>query len=145
MRESKAVAHGNPESPNGRRIMAKRRIHRIHRTRRPIGALIKRHELRWHGQCGEENHFRTFHFPHRNFTFTFYAMTEAQQQMIDKAFEMLSEHFDHVVIAVGTYDEDKQYTTTASYYGGVAPAIGLCKLYEKRWTKEHLWGPDEED
>ena len=29
-------------------------------------------------------------------------MTEAQQQMIDKAFEMLSEHFDHVVIAVGT-------------------------------------------
>ena len=60
---------------------------------------------------------------------------EVQQQMIDKAFEMLSEHFDHVVIAVGTYDEDKQYTTTASYYGGVAPAIGLCKLYENRWTK----------
>ena len=56
-------------------------------------------------------------------------MTEAQQQMIDKAFEILTEHFDHVVIAVGTYDEDKQYTTTASYYGGVAPAIGLCKLY----------------
>ena len=71
-------------------------------------------------------------------------MTEAQQQMIDRAFEMLSEHFDHVVIAVGTYDEDKQYTTTASYYGGVAPAIGLCKLYEKRWTKEHLWGPDDD-
>jgi hypothetical protein len=71
-------------------------------------------------------------------------MTEAQQQKIDQAFEMLSEHFDHVVIAVGTYDEDKQYTTTASYYGGVAPAIGLCKLYEKRWTKEHLWGPDDE-
>ena len=46
-------------------------------------------------------------------------MTEAQQQMIDKAFEILTEHFDHVVIAVGTYDEDKQYTTTASYYGGV--------------------------
>jgi hypothetical protein len=72
-------------------------------------------------------------------------MTEAQQQMIDRAFELLSEHFDHVVIAVGTYDEDKQYTTTASYYGGVAPAIGLCKLYEKRWTKEHLWGPDADE
>ena len=71
-------------------------------------------------------------------------MTEAQQQMIDKAFEMLSEHFDHVVIAVGTYDVDKQYTTTASYYGGVAPAIGLCKLYENRWTKEHLWGSDDD-
>ena len=26
----------------------------------------------------------------------------------------------------------------------VAPAIGLCKLYEMRWTKEHLWGPDDE-
>src|SRR5205814_1926940 len=74
----------------------------------------------------------------------FSSMTEVQQQMIDRAFELLSEHFDHVVIAVGTYDEDKQYTTTASYYGGVAPAIGLCKLYEKRWTKEHLWGPDDE-
>jgi hypothetical protein len=71
-------------------------------------------------------------------------MHEAQQQAIDKVFEILSEHFDHVVIAVGTYDEDKQYTTAASYTGGVAAAIGLCKLYEKKWTKEHLWGPDEE-
>ncbi|MDB6151303.1 MAG: hypothetical protein JWQ44_2751 [Chthoniobacter sp.] len=86
----------------------------------------------------------TFGFPVPVFTFTLLLMTEAQQQMIDKAFELLSEHFDHVVIAVGTYDEDKQYTTTASYYGGVAPAIGLCKLYEMRWTKEHLWGVDEE-
>ena len=77
-------------------------------------------------------------------TLNFPQMTEAQQQVIDRAFELLSEHFDHVVIAVGTYDEDKQYTTTASYYGGVAPAIGLCKLYEKRWIKEHLWGPDEQ-
>jgi hypothetical protein len=85
-------------------------------------------------------------FPLGTLTFTWHfpLMTESQQQMIDRAFEMLSEHFDHVVIAVGTYDEDKQYTTTASYYGGVAPAIGLCKLYEKRWTKEHLWGPDED-
>jgi hypothetical protein len=86
----------------------------------------------------------SFRFPLTRFTFTLTAMTEAQQQMIDKAFEMLSEHFDHVVIAVGTYDEDKQYTTTASYYGGVAPAIGLCKLYENRWTKEHLWGSDDD-
>jgi hypothetical protein len=76
------------------------------------------------------------------FTRTFSAMTEVQQQMIEKAFELLSEHFDHVVIAVGTYDEDKQYTTNATYYGGVAPAIGLCKLYENRWTKE--WGSDDE-
>jgi hypothetical protein len=78
------------------------------------------------------------------FTPTFSTMTEVQQQMIDKAFELLSEHFDHVVIAVGTYDEDKQYMTTANYYGGVAPAIGLCKLYEKRWIKDHLWGSDDE-
>jgi hypothetical protein len=85
-----------------------------------------------------------FRFSVFNFAYNFPPMTEVQQQMIDKAFELLSEHFDHVVIAVGTYDEDKQYTTTASYYGGVAPAIGLCKLYEKRWTKEHLWGPDDE-
>ena len=50
---------------------------------------------------------------------------------------------DHFL--VGTYDEDKQYTTAASFTGGVAAAIGLCKLYEAKWTKEHLWGPDEED
>jgi hypothetical protein len=71
-------------------------------------------------------------------------MNQAQQQAIDRVFEILSEHFEHVVIAVGTYDEDKQYTTAASFSGGVAAAIGLCKLYEKKWTKEHLWGPDEE-
>ena len=81
----------------------------------------------------------------RSFGSPLSSMTEVQQQMIDKAFELLSEHFDHVVIAVGTYDEDKQYTTTASYYGGVAPAIGLCKIYEHRWTREHLWGSDDEE
>src|SRR4051794_105674 len=72
-------------------------------------------------------------------------MNLSQQQAIDRVFEILSEHFDHVVIAVGTYDEDKQYTTAASFTGGVAAAIGLCKLYETKWTKEHLWGPDEHD
>lgn len=71
-------------------------------------------------------------------------MNQAQQQAIDRVFEILSEHFEHVVIAVGTYDEEKQYTTAASFSGGVAAAIGLCKLYEKKWTKEHLWGPDDE-
>ena len=70
-------------------------------------------------------------------------MNQSQQQAIDRVFEILSEHFDHVIIAVGTYDEDKQYTTAASFTGGVAAAIGLCKLYEAKWTKEHLWGPDE--
>jgi ATP phosphoribosyltransferase regulatory subunit HisZ len=72
-------------------------------------------------------------------------MTEAQQQTIDRVFELLSEHFDHAVIAVGAYDEDKQYTTAASFTGGVAAAIGLCKLYEAKWTKEHLWGPDDDE
>ena len=38
-------------------------------------------------------------------------MNQSQQQAIDRVFEILSEHFDHVVIAVGTYDEDKQYTS----------------------------------
>jgi hypothetical protein len=72
-------------------------------------------------------------------------MNQSQQDVMDRVFELLSEHFDHVIVAVGTYDEDKQYTTAASYTGGVAPAIGLCKLYEKKWTKEHLWGADDED
>ena len=29
-------------------------------------------------------------------------MNQAQQQAIDRVFEILSEHFEHVVIAVGT-------------------------------------------
>ena len=98
-----------------------------------------------HGKTGRQVTIGFSHSTPVAFARNFPAMTEAQQQIIDKAFEMLSEHFDHVVIAVGTSDEDKQYTTTASYYGGVAPAIGLCKLYEKRWIKEHLWGPDDEE
>lgn len=75
----------------------------------------------------------------------FLYMNESQQEAIDRVFEILSEHFDHVVIAVGAYDEDKQYTTAASFTGGVASALGLCKLYSAKWTKEHLWGPDEEE
>jgi hypothetical protein len=71
-------------------------------------------------------------------------MNAAQQQVLDKVIELLSEHFDHAVVAVGCYDEEKQYSTTATYSGGVAPALGLCKLYETKWQKEHLWGPDEE-
>ena len=71
-------------------------------------------------------------------------MNAAQQEVLDKVIELLSEHFDHAVVAVGWYDEDKQYSTTATYSGGVAPALGLCKLYETKWQKEHLWGPDED-
>ena len=100
---------------------------------------------------GKDKHFagatraRTFPLSTSPFHFHFQAMNQAQQQAIDRVFEILSEHFDHCIIAVGTYDEDKQYTTAASFSGGVAPAIGLCKLYEKKWTKEHLWGADDEE
>ena len=92
----------------------------------------------------------TFHFPPHPLALTRIGphsagMNQSQQQTIDRVFELLSEHFEHVVIAVGTYDEEKQYTTAASFTGGVAAAIGLCKLYEAKWTKEHLWGPDEEE
>jgi hypothetical protein len=76
-------------------------------------------------------------------------MNQSQQDAVDRAFEILSEHFDHVVLAVGAYDEDRQYTTAASFTGGVAPALGLCQLYTAKWTREHLWGDsgaeEEED
>ncbi len=76
-------------------------------------------------------------------------MNQSQQDAVDRAFEILSEHFDHVVLAVGAYDEDRQYTTAASFTGGVAPALGLCQLYTTKWTREHLWGDagaeEEED
>ena len=25
------------------------------------------------------------------------------------------------------------------------PALGLYKLYETQWQKEHLWGPDDDE
>jgi len=71
-------------------------------------------------------------------------MDPSQTEAVNRAFEILGEHFDHVVIAVGTYDEDKQYTTSASYTGGVAAAVGLCRLYETKWMDEHLWGGGED-
>jgi hypothetical protein len=70
-------------------------------------------------------------------------MNQSQQDAVDRAFEILSEHFDHVVLAVGAYDEDRQYTTAASFTGGVAPALGLCQLYTSKWTREHLWGDSD--
>ena len=44
-------------------------------------------------------------------------MNTAQQEVLDKVIELLSEHFDHAIVAVGCYDEDKQYSTTATYSG----------------------------
>ena len=67
-------------------------------------------------------------------------MNQPQQEAVARAFEILSEHFDHVVLAVGAYHEDRQYTTAASFTGGVAAALGLCQLYATKWTREHLWG-----
>ena len=87
---------------------------------------------------------RKNHFPNTPICAFLTAMNAAQQDVLDKVIELLSEHFDHSIVAVGWYDEDKQYSTTATYSGGVAPALGLCKLYETKWQKEHLWGADED-
>src|SRR5206468_10743659 len=67
----------------------------------------------------------TFHFPNAKGAPHPHPMNTAQQEVLDKVIELLSEHFDHAIVAVGCYDEDKQYSTTATYSGGVAPAIGL--------------------
>ncbi len=87
---------------------------------------------------------QSFPFPSKAFATHVHHMNAAQQEVLDKVIELLSEHFDHAIVAVGCYDEDKQYSTTATYSGGVAPAIGLCKLYETKWQKEHLYGLDED-
>ena len=48
----------------------------------------------------------------------------------------------HVVIAVGTYDEDKTIHHAASFRGcRRGPAL---QLYEKKGPRKHLWGADEE-
>jgi hypothetical protein len=87
----------------------------------------------------------SFPFPSKPIASHPACMNAAQQEVLDKVIELLGEHFDHAVVAVGWYDEDKQYSTTATYSGGVAPALGLCSLYKTKWQKEHLWGADEEE
>lgn len=62
-------------------------------------------------------------------------MDPSQTEAVNRAFEILGEHFDHVVIAVGTYDEDKQYTTSASYTGESPQRLGsvVC-MRRSGWT-----------
>ena len=38
--------------------------------------------------------------------------------------------------------------SSANIGGSIIPqpsTLGLCKLYETKWQKEHLWGPDDEE
>jgi hypothetical protein len=67
-------------------------------------------------------------------------MTDAQQQVLQKVHDLLGEHFEHVVLIVGSYDEDKRYSTSGHWHGGLAPAIGLCNIYQQKWQIDHLRG-----
>lgn len=57
------------------------------------------------------------------------ALTLAQQQALEKAYDLLGEHFDHVLIAISTEyaQEDGMVATRVFWKGGPIPAIGLCE------------------
>lgn len=82
-------------------------------------------------------------------------MNTAQQEVLDKVIELLSEHFDHAVVAVGCYDEEKQYVTSATYAEASPPHSasassmrpsgrrstcgGRTKNISSPWKKGDLW------
>lgn len=56
------------------------------------------------------------------------SMTPAQRETMQKAYTMLGEHFDFVVISVGFDSKDSSSQCSESYWkGGWIPAIGLME------------------
>jgi hypothetical protein len=71
-------------------------------------------------------------------------MTAAQTEALNKAWELLTEHFDHCIVAYETDADDvdgpPESEFDASYNGGVSAAIGLCER-----TKYKLLRLEERD
>lgn len=55
-------------------------------------------------------------------------LTDSQWNALNKAWEMLKEHFDHVIIAYDTEArEGTDRITEVNYHGGTTSAIGLAE------------------
>ena len=61
-------------------------------------------------------------------------MTQAQQQARDKAFEILTEHFEAclLVVAAEIPSQDNSRELHVSYDGGQCQALGMSKYAEHR-------------
>lgn len=74
-------------------------------------------------------------------------MTTQQEKAYNEAQEILRRNFDAFVMIV--CDDMIDVSTEVSqnfgaYDGGLDRAVGLCHLYEARWTATHLKGEHEE-
>jgi hypothetical protein len=55
-------------------------------------------------------------------------LTPAQMGALDKAWDMLEEHFDHVLLLIDTEaPEGEDRVFQCGYHGGITAAIGLCE------------------
>lgn len=60
-------------------------------------------------------------------------LTQAQIEARDRAWEMLREHFDCVILAYDTeVAEGADRCFEANYHGGITAAIGLCERAKLR-------------
>lgn len=74
-------------------------------------------------------------------------MTDDQREALNKAGQILGEHFDANVIVVGwqSLEADGQsYNTAGNWDGGIPTAIGLCEIYRRKLLNLHLGTIDED-
>jgi hypothetical protein len=59
-------------------------------------------------------------------------LTPVQVQIRDKAWEMLNEHFDGVILVFDTeVNEGTDRAFQCNYHGGITVALGLCERAKK--------------
>lgn len=69
-------------------------------------------------------------------------LTEAQVEALNKAWDLLREHFDHAILAYETEARvGTRRTFDCNYHGGVSAAIGLAEQAKAEWLKD---GDDDE-
>ena len=73
--------------------------------------------------------------------------TPAQREALCKAWDMLCEHFEHVIVVLATTPPDDPCATVfdCNYHGGFANAIGLAERAKHKWLTEAMGGQDLED
>lgn len=65
------------------------------------------------------------------------ALTEAQREALRKAWDLLCEHFEGVVVAYSTtcQDDGNESVFDCNYHGGFTTAIGIVERAKHMWLR----------
>lgn len=73
-------------------------------------------------------------------------ITEAQWEALLKTWEILKEHFDHVIVAYDTECRDgTDRTFECNYHGGITTAVGLAEKAKVKFIKQSFADEEDED